>query len=135
MGPQESLNAFLKDVADRPFQWHVWDCSTFTNEAWRAMHGVGWADDWLGRYTEGGLYLRRDALRREFGFRTLDDAIDHRLTRVSGLPPRGALVVTEDVQVWVIGAALGISLGLRAAFLGKHGVTTLSINQVRGGWL
>jgi hypothetical protein len=99
------------------------------------MHGHGWAEDWAGRYIAGGLYLRRDALRREFGFDTLEDALAARLRRVSGIPPRGALVTTDQAPRWVIGAALGLSLGTRAAFVGKSGVVTLPIDRITGAYL
>lgn len=135
MGPQERLNAYLSGVRERPFQWHVWDCFQFTTGAWHAMHGVGWADEWADRYTRGGLYLKRDALRLEFGFQTLEDAISSKLTRIDAVPPRGALVTTTAAQVWVIGAALGISLGLRAAFVGKTGLVTVPIDQISGAWI
>lgn len=136
MGPQERLNAYLSGVRDRPFQWHIWECFKFTNGAWAAMHGVGWAVDWAGRYTRGGLYLKRDALRQEFGFLTLEDAISSKLTRVDGTPPRGALVTsTAASAVIVTGAALGISLGLRAAFIDKTGLITVPIDRISGAWI
>jgi len=136
MGPhvQQRLTAYLASVRHRPFAWHAWDCLQFTNAGWRTMHGQGWADDWLGRYTAGGLYMRRDALRAEFGFETIQDAIASKLEPVQGVPPRGALVASDQVRAWVIGVGLGFAIGNRAAFLGKSGVITLPISEISGAW-
>ena len=136
MGPgyQQRLTDYLKSVQTRDFQWHTWDCLQFTNEAWRAMHGTGWADDWLGRYTAGGKYMRADELRAEFGFETIQDAIASKLSPLSGVPPRGALVATDHESFLVIGVALGVAIGHRAAFVGKGGVITLPIDQISGAW-
>lgn len=140
MGPhvEQRLTAYLASVRQRPFAWHAWDCLQFTNAGWRAMHGQGWADDWLGRYTAGGLYMRPDALRAEFGFETIQDAITSKLEPVEGVPPRGALVVSDRVitqaMARVIGVGLGFAIGNRAAFLGKAGVVTFPISEISGAW-
>ena len=71
MGPRESLTQYINSVRNKPFDWGKNDCLTFTNDAFRAMHGKGWADDWLDRYlTDKNLPIRRNELIREFGFRS-----------------------------------------------------------------
>ena len=50
MGPQERLTAYIRAVEGAPFVWGEHDCLTFTNGAYRAMHGSGWADDWRAGY-------------------------------------------------------------------------------------
>lgn len=140
MGPhiEQRLNEYLAAVRHRPFAWHAWDCLQFTNAGWHAMHGHGWADEWLGRYIAGGLYMRADALRAEFGFKTIQDAITSKLDPVQGVPPRGALVVSDRVitqaAARVIGVGLGFAIGHRAAFLGKSGVITVPISEISGAW-
>jgi len=69
MGQRESLNAYLKSVKDKPFEWGKHDCLTFTNNAYRQMYGIGWADDWLGKYMKDAQLLRRKDLEKEFGFK------------------------------------------------------------------
>lgn len=129
------LNEYIKKVRDVPFQWHVNDCFTFTNNAFHAMYGEGWADDWTGKYTKNGLYLKRDELRKAFGAQTLEQAIDEKLQRYDGIPPRGALVSTDKTRRWVIGQALGISVGAKAIFLSETGVVSVYIEDIKNAWV
>jgi len=118
----DALNEYIREVRDVPFQWHVNDCFTFTNNAFRAMYGEGWADDWVGKYTQNGLYLKRDELRKVFEAKTLPEAIDRKMQRIDYIPPKGALVTTDKVRRWVIGEAMGIAIGTKAIFVGEKGV-------------
>jgi len=131
----DSLNEYIKKVRDVPFQWHVNDCFTFTNNAFHAMYGEGWADDWDGKYTKNGMYLKRDGLRKVFGAQTLEQGIDEKLQRYHGIPPRGALVSTDKTRRWVIGQALGISVGAKAIFLGETGVVSVYIEDIKNAWV
>jgi len=76
------------------------DCLTFTDGAWRAMHGYGWATDWIGQYASQGRFLGRHALIEAFGFKSILDAIDARLCRVAHVPPFGALVAAPGRGVF-----------------------------------
>ena len=131
----KALNAYLRKCAGRKFEWGVHDCFTFTNGAFAAMYGAGWADDWLGRYMIDGRPMRRDELRKEFGYSTLTQAIDQRLQRVSYIPPRGSLVTYDGGRKWVTGAAFGISVGMRAAFLDREGVIYIPIELTQKRWV
>jgi hypothetical protein len=137
MGTQERLNNYLNSVRNEPFAWGHHDCLTFTNNAFKAMHGSGWADDLLGRYTDhdGAPIGRRNDLRRIFGYTKFDDAVDERLTRIGYVPPRGALVTTKHSQRWVIGVAMGISVGASAVFLSKQGLLYLPIELIDMAWV
>jgi len=131
----DALNNYVNEVRDRPFQWHVNDCFMFTNTAFQRMYGAGWADDWIGKYMTNGLYLKRDALRRIFNAKSLIDAIDQKLTRISYVPPRGALITTKGAKTWVIGEALGISMGSSGAFLGDKGLIFMPIENISNAWV
>jgi hypothetical protein len=139
MGTQERLTAYLRQVKDRLFVWGEHDCLTLTNGAWRAMHGAGWADDWVGRYMVQTPYgirpMRQDQLRCEFGFRSFVEAVDARLTPVRHIPPRGALVATKRVQRWAIGYGLGICVGTKCAFLSDRGVIYLPVTDISKAWV
>ena len=136
MGPQERLNDYLKSVQGEPFAWGRHDCLTFTNTAFRVMHGKGWGDDLLGRYmTDRGRPMGRDQLRVEFGYWSFEAAVDDRLTRIGYVPPRGALVTTKHSQRWAIGVAMGISVGASAVFLSKQGLLYLPIEMIDKAWL
>jgi hypothetical protein len=139
MGTQERLTAYLRQVKDRPFLWGEHDCLTFTNSCWRAMHGSGWADDWLGRYmlnaSNGRKCMGRDQLRREFGYFSFVQAVDDRLTQVKHIPPRGALVATDKVKRWAIGYGLGICVGSKCAFLSDNGVIYLPVTNIARAWI
>lgn len=132
MGPDSSLNAYLREVAHTPFRLYRHDCLTFTNEAWRRMYGRGWADDWLGRYH----VARTDKdLRTEFGFDTLEAAVNARLKPCVGIPPRGALVTGIGNGGWLTGKAFGIALGSNAAFLSGPGVIYQPITDILNAWV
>jgi len=137
MGQREILNDYLKSVKDKSFEWGKHDCLTFTNNAFRAMYGEGWADDWLGRYMEGSRTLNRKELEKEFGFsiRQLPNKIDDRLNKVDHVPPLGALVTTKQSQRWLIGVALGICTGTKAVFLSREGMLYLPLDYIHQAWV
>lgn len=129
------LPPYLKRVKDEPFRWGYHDCLIFTNQAFREMYGEGWADDWLGRYIRDGIPLKRAELQEEFGYHTFTKAVDDRLIRINGVPPRGALVATKKAKRWAIGNALGISVGVKAAFVSKHGLVYHPIDTIDKAWV
>jgi hypothetical protein len=132
MGPEASLSAYLREVANIPFRLGRHDCLTFSNDAWRRMYGHGWADDWLGRYARA---RRADDLRVEYGHTSLTDAVDARLRRCVGIPPRGALVTGVEAGGWLTGHSFGISVGANAAFLSARGVVYLPITDITHAWI
>jgi hypothetical protein len=135
MGQRESLNDYLKSVKDKSFEWGKHDCLTFTNNAFKAMYGEGWADDWLGRYMEGSRIFCRDELRKEFGFSTFTCAVDNKLSRINHIPPLGALITTKKSQRWVIGVAMGICTGTKAVFLSNKGMLYLPLDYIHQAWV
>lgn len=135
MGQRESLNTYLKSVKDKKFQWGAHDCLTFTNDAFHAMYGEGWADDWLGRYMTGSKLLRSKELKKEFGFSKFSDAVDRKLSRIDHVPPLGALITTKEAQRWIIGVAMGICTGSKAVFLSKEGVLYLPLDVIHQAWV
>lgn len=132
MGPEASLNIYLRDVATIPFRLGRHDCLTFTNGAWRVMYGHGWADDWQGRYLRA---KSAQDLRAEYGHTTLEDAVSARLKRCAGIPPRGALVTGKEAGGWLTGKAFGIAVGSNAAFLSMSGVVYLPITDIENAWI
>lgn len=135
MGSQKQLNDYLRDVKDKPFRWGEHDCLTFSNNAFRAYHGFGYADDWIGRYMKDGEPMLPSRLRVEFGAIDFDEAIEERLDPVLHVPPRGALCATKRAERWHIGYALGISVGTKAAFLSRQGVLYLPLDDVIKAWV
>lgn len=133
MGKKE-LNRYISSVSNTPFEWGVHDCFTFTNSAWQAMYGHGWADDWVGKYMTDGQPMRRDQLRKTFKFSTFEQALKSRL-KPYDRPVYGSLVTTKARQRWVIGVAMGISLGSRCVFLSKEGLIRLHSEDVESCWI
>lgn len=129
-----TLQGYLRAHKHTPFEWGVWDCLIFTSGAWRAMHGCGWADDWLGRYMGADGPLGRHALQREYGFKSLPDAIGARMTRLGGVPPKGALVCRRTWRA-PFGFGLGIALGHTAVFTGLDGLINIDISDISGAWV
>jgi hypothetical protein len=133
MGPQDRLNEYIKEVQDRPFCWGFHDCFTFSNTGFRILYGKGYADDWVGRYMFDGRPMRRREMINEFGFSSLERALDARLLRLKK-PERFCLVTTDKAQRWVTGAALGICIGTRSLFLGKNNIFRLSEIDIKDAW-
>jgi hypothetical protein len=131
------LNAFLKEVKDRPFEWGVWDCLIFTNEAFRRMDGEGWGDDLLNRYMSNGTPMTRLQIRREYGHESLEDMLIDRLQRSYDVPPRGALVTSSEafLNAGYLGSGFGISVGSSAAFLSDTGVVYYPIEYIDSAWV
>ncbi len=135
MGQREQLNSYLRQVSHVPFEWGKHDCLTFTNDAFRAMYGIGWADDWIGRYMIDGRVMRRRELISEFGMSDFTKAVDQKLIRVEHVPPLGALVTTKQVQRWITGVAMGICTGTKGVFLSKTGVLYLPLDAIEQAWI
>ena len=135
MGQREKLNQYLKEVRHKPFSWGSNDCLTFTNNAFRAMFGNGWADDWLDRYMVDGRPMKRYELKKEFGFSNFISAVDTKLQRIDHVPPLGALVLTKQAERWIIGGAMGICTGTKCVFLSKQGVVHLPLDAIEQAWI
>lgn len=125
----------MKSLSEETFEWGSFDCLTFTNNAWHVMYGNGWADDWLGRYLIEGKPMKKAQLQKEFGYKEFYDAVDDRLERVVGIPPRGSLVTTKRAKKWAIGSALGISVGLKGAFVSSQGIVYLPVEEFDAAWI
>ena len=134
MGPKLRLNIYLSNLEGVQFEWGTHDCFTFTNGAFRAMYGVGYADDWIGRYMNGSTPKHASSLRREFKHSTLFNGLASKLVRVQQ-PVFGSLVTTSQKQRWAIGASLGISIGSRGIFLSKDGLIRMNIEDVESAWV
>jgi hypothetical protein len=135
MGTREKLNGYLESVMDKPFSWGVHDCLTFSNGAFYAMYGQGWADDWLNRYMINGRPMRRRELIKEFNCRDFYSAIDQKLCRIDYAPPLGALITTTRTKSWIIGSALGICAGSKAVFISETGLQSLTLEAVNQAWV
>lgn len=136
MGPTRNrLNDYLSVVRDKPFEWGEHDCYTFTNNAWTAMYGRGYADDWMGKYMYKGKPVGAKTLKKRFGFDTLEEALDSKLQRIDYVPPVGSLVITDQAYEYATGAALGISLGVHAVYVGESGLVFNKIDQIKGAWV
>jgi len=126
------LNAYIRENKRRKFRFCDHDCLTFTNEVWEILYGHMWSPDWIGRYKA---FTRPDALQKEYGFKTLEEAIDSKLRRVDGIPPKGALVVTSRARNWSTGLAMGISVGGSGLFLSETGMVNIPIEDCHMGWV
>jgi hypothetical protein len=128
------MHDYLAAQRGKCFDLGKHDCFTFTNGAWRAMHGRGYADDFVGKYAALGPKAFARLMKETFGAVRLPDALDIGLTRVVGFPPRGALVITKNAQPYLTGFALGICCGVTSVFLNGSGVIHLSTEDTCGAW-
>jgi hypothetical protein len=135
MGPQDRLISYVKAQRGKPFAIGSHDCLTFTNGAWNAMHGRGYADQIIGKYTDLGQKALAKLIRDNFGTPDMIAALDAGLTRVNGFPPKGALVVRKADRQYFTGYAFGIAMGVTAVFLGERDVVYMPISQIEGAWV
>ena len=134
MGTQGLAN-YVKQQRGLKFVLGQHDCFTFTNGAWRVMHGAGYADHFIGKYADLGPKQFAKLMKQSFGHSDIIDALDAGLSRVNGFPPRGALVVTKSARPYFTGYALGISMGISAVFLGDDTVEYIPIDTIDGAWM
>lgn len=134
MGPQDRLIRYINGQRGKPFQLGQHDCLTFTNGAWSAMHGKGYADAFIGQYADLGPKGFARLMRENFGTTNMIDALDAGLTRINGFPPKGALVVRKAERPYFTGWAFGIAMGTRAVFIGEQDVVYVPISQIEGAW-
>jgi hypothetical protein len=137
---QKQLNDYLREVKDKPFRWGEHDCLIFSNNAFAAYHGFGYAEEWFGRYSRDGKPKKTADMRQEFGVEFFDEMIGSKLTQISHIPPKGAIVATSNTAerhcaVRFIPYALGISVGTKAAFLSPNGVLYLPLDDVAKAWV
>lgn len=132
---QSQLNEYLRQQRGKCFQLGTHDCFTFTNGAWRAMHGVGYADQIIGKYSDLGPKGFKNLLLDAFGYDDIVDCFDAHMTRVDDLPPRGAIVMTSKSARWYTGRALGISAGTKAVFLSDADMVYMPVTEIEGAWV
>jgi hypothetical protein len=135
MGSQKQLTQYLREVRDKPFRWGDHDCLIFSNAAFKAYHGYGYAEDWLGRYMKDGEPMLPSRLRVEYGVINFDELIEERLEPISYVPPKGAVCATKKADRWHIGYGLGISIGTKAAFLSQRGVVYFPLDDITKAWV
>lgn len=134
MGPHDRLIAYVKAQRGKQFALGEHDCFTFSNGAWQAMHGEGYADHFAGRYAGLGPKAFAKLMKECFGTVSIIEAFDNGLTRVA-FPPKGALVATKNARPYFTGYALGIAMGVTAVFLGEDDVIYMPISQIEGAWV
>jgi hypothetical protein len=135
MGSEKRLNSYLRQVRSKPFRWGEHDCLIFSNAAFAAYNGEGYADDLVGKYMADGDPVLPSRLRDRFKADSFDEVVERRLRRVDHVPPRGALVATKRAERWLIGYALGVCVGTKAAFLSRSGVIYLPLDDVDRSWV
>jgi len=135
MGPSQRLNSYIRSVRSEPFRWGHHDCLIFSNTAFKHYHGFGYADEWIGEYMVGDDPMLPSKMRDKFKAQTFDEAIERKLQAVNHVPPRGALVATKKIERWLIGYALGICVGTKAAFLSRAGVVYSPLDEIDKAWM
>ena len=74
-------------------------------------------------------------MKKTFGHIGLIDALDHGMTRVTGFPPKGALVISQSARPYFTGYALGIAYGVKAVFLNDNDIEYIPITEINGAWV
>lgn len=131
----KALSAYVESCHGRSFDLGRFDCFTFTNDAWRAMHGKGYADPIIGKYAGLGPKGLVELIRDTYGEADMVAAFNRHMKRVDGIPPKGALIITDKVGRWITGRALGIAMGVTGAFVADKGLIHLPITDIEGAWV
>ena len=131
----QALNNYLSETARHRFKWGQLDCLIFSNNAFHAIYGEGWCDDWIGRYMNKKTPKKHTELKEEFGFDTLVDGVSSKLTRIDYIAPFGALVTAPVSRRYLNGEAFGISNGSKAIFKMNQGHLFYPLDQVSGAWV
>lgn len=134
MGPHDQLIEYIKGQRNKRFEIGKHDCLTFTNGAWRSMHGRGYADDVIGEYADLGPKQFNLFMTNKFGSPCLLNAISQRLSPAGRYPKKGSLVAMKTERPYFSGYALGISLGVTSVFIGETDVVYMPTDQVEGAW-
>lgn len=134
MGPQDRLISYLDDQRGKCFDLGRHDCFTFTNGAWQAMYGVGYADGLIGRYIGLGPKGVMKLIKEAYGTPDIIDALDTNLTRITRFPPKGALVCKKTDRFYMTGYAFGIAVGVHGVFVGDLDMVYIPIEQIDGAW-
>ena len=135
MGSQSQLNAYLALNSTKGFSLGTHDCLLWVNGAYEALNGEPIDAREISRYKSHGPAAVLRSVRERFGAETLTEALDHMLTRVDGIPPRGAIVSTKKAAMKHANAALGIANGNVALFLGQKGYEPLPIDEIDWAWI
>jgi len=131
----QALNNYLAETARHRFKWGELDCLIFSNNAFHAIYGEGWCDDWIGRYMNKKTPKKHTQLKEEFGFDTLFDGVSSKLTRIDYIAPFGALVTAPVSRRYLNGEAFGISNGSKAIFKMNRGLFFYPLDKVSGAWI
>ena len=89
----------------------------------------------MSKYHKDGEPFKRDDLRKIFNAHTIEEAIDQKLQRIDYVPPKGALVLTDQARHWVIGKAMGIAVGNDAIFVSDYGLNAMPIEHITDAWV
>ena len=130
-----ALLRYIEDQRGKVFQLGVHDCFTFTNGAWKAEYGIGYADDFIGTYADLGPKAFRNNMVKHFGSADLEEAFDSRWQRNIDAP-RGAIVLSKEAERYHTKHAIGIKTSpIRAVFLGGDDLIYKPISDCFGGWV
>ncbi len=134
MGTRTRLNEYLSENSTKIFDIGLHDCLTFTNGAWRVMYGHGFADAVIGKYKTKGRRGMAQLCKDTYGHFNIIKALDENLQRVDGFPPRGSLVISNDIRRGLFDHAFGISNGTNSFFVADRGLTIIQTDQINGAW-
>lgn len=127
-GWPEALAAQVDAARRRPFAWGTHDCALWAADVVWAMTGRDLAGDWRGTYS-----TRRSAYARLAKMGGLEAVADAALgpSFVPVWAQRGDVVSVATPR----GIALGVCLGVHAAFPGPSGLTFVEMWQCDRAWV
>ena len=122
---EADLNAYLREVRDRPFEWGVHDCAMFAAGAVLSMTGVDPIPEFRGEY-DSAVGSARALIR--LGYADLEAAMDAKFAETPiAMAQRGDLV-WHDMSV-------GVCMGGHGLFVGEEDSGEGLIRIPRSDWM
>jgi hypothetical protein len=129
-----TLSEYITHAKHRSFAWGEFDCISFADDAFQAMHGRGFAGDWREGYSSlSGAIRRFMDIRRSSPHNDIPSALDARLDRQDALRPDvGCLAFRKTDSA--IGGIFGITLPVGVAFVSTEGFLIVPHSPEEAYW-
>ena len=125
---------YINENRNKDFDVGIHDCFTFTNGAWNAMHGKGYADKFIGKYCNLNDVEISKVLFNLYGHIRIKCCINKLLKPINGVPPKGALVAMINKHGFD-NYGLGVCMGVNSVFVGKKDLVFYPTSKIDGAWI
>lgn len=133
----QDLMRYIESKLHEPFDWGKHDCLTFISGAIEVQTGENPLKKEILKYKDAKSGISAYNRYRKAG-KSYKTTLDSVLSRFEGvIPPRGSIVAHGGIEGLgeVFGAALGVMISNRAAYVGESGLVFLPFEKTQKAWL